>query len=422
MLEKQLSSIERSRNIPKLRFPEFESVWGTNILNNLCLIKGRIGYKGYTKQDLVKKGEGALTIGAKHINKFNQLDFSDPEYISWFKYDESPEIKVDIGDVLFVQRGSLGATAIVRELKEPATINPSMVLLKDFKCLNLFLYYQLIGSKFQKLVSQVSTSTAVPMISQRDLGSLQINIPSLPEQQKIASFLTDVDDKITKLTKKKDLLEQYKKGIMQKIFNQELRFKDDNGNAFPKWSKNKIGNVFNSLKGKGIPKGDVISGGVNKCVLYGELYTTYKEVINKVESSTNSEDGLKSLKGDLLIPSSTTTTGIDLANVTALNFDNVLLGGDIIVMRGKKEINNIFYAYYLSNFKKHQIASRAQGITIVHIYFNSIKDLEIDVPVVEEQTKIANFLSDIDEKIEALATKIERNKAFKKGLLQKMFV
>ncbi|WP_050989653.1 restriction endonuclease subunit S [Galbibacter orientalis] len=111
-----------------------------------------------------------------------------------------------------------------------------------------------------------------------------------------------------------------------------------------------------------------------------------------------------------------------MANVTAINHDNVLLGGDIIVMRAKEKLNNIFFAYYLSNYKKYEIASRAQGITIVHLYFNTIKDLYIDFPLEKEQTKIADFLSSIDSKIEKVATQLQHTQQFKKGLLQQLFV
>ncbi len=401
-MEKQL--------IPRLRFPEFEDEWEKTKL-------GEIGKVSMCKRIMKDQTKTVGDIPFYKIGTFGkQADaFIDNDIYEEFKTKYSYPQK---GDVLIAASGATYGKTVVFDGK-PAFFQDSNIVWIDndeTKVNNTFLNinYQIIKWKIQ-------TST-IPRLYNDIIRSASITIPYLPEQQKIAAFLTGVDEVIIKLTKKKNLLAQYKKGIMQKIFNQKLRFKDDNGNVFPDWQKNKIGNVFKSFKGKGIPKGDVISDGVNKCVLYGELYTTYNEVINNVVSSTNSEDGLKSEKGDLLIPSSTTTTGIDLANVTALNFDNILLGGDIIVMRGKIKINNIFYAYYLSNFKKHEIASRAQGITIVHIYFNSINDLEIDIPVIEEQTKIANFLSDIDLKIEALNIKIENSKAFKKGLLQKMFV
>jgi type I restriction enzyme S subunit len=254
-----------------------------------------------------------------------------------------------------------------------------------------------------------------------DLKNISLLLPTLPEQTRIAQFFTAIDQKITQLKLKKNLLEQYKKGVMQKIFSQEIRFKDDDGKCFPVWELKKLGEIFYSEKGKGISKNKVIENGKYECVLYGELYTKYNEVIFEVFSKTNEDDGIKSKKGDLLIPSSTTTTGIDLANITALNKDNVLLGGDITVLRSREKVNNVFYAYYLSNQKKEEIASYAQGSTIVHLYYSHIKDMHIDLPILEEQTKIANFISAIDEKLNHCQKQIEKTEQWKKGLLQQMF-
>jgi len=411
-MEKQL--------VPKLRFPEFEKVWKKENLQKLC--RKTISYGIVQTGGNIEKGVPCVRVvdlTGVNLDAENMIKTSEEISNSYKK------TILEENEVMLALRGDIGLVKLVEKSLVGANITRGVARLSaDEDLINpFFLNWVIQSNKTLKQINKQVNGSALKEIPLGGLRKVSIFLSgSLIEQQKIASFLTDVDNKITKLTKKKELLEQYKKGVMQKIFSQKLRFKDDNGNAFPKWEIKKLGNVFSSFKGKGIPKGDVITDGNYKCVLYGELYTTYNEVINKVVSSTNSEDGLRSKKGDLLIPSSTTTTGIDLANVTALNFENILLGGDIIVMRGKKEINNVFYAYYLSNFKKHQIASRAQGITIVHIYFNSIKDLEIDVPVVEEQTKIANFLSDIDVKIEALNTKIEHSKSFKKGLLQQMFI
>jgi type I restriction enzyme S subunit len=209
---------------------------------------------------------------------------------------------------------------------------------------------------------------------------------------------------------------------MHKIFSKELRFKDENGKDYPVWENKPLEKVFYSEKGKGISKNKVVENGKYQCILYGELYTRYSEVIHEVVSRTNEEDGVFSKIGDLLIPCSTTTTGIDLANITALNKDNVLLGGDITILRSKNPINNIFYAYYLSNYKKSEIANYAQGITIVHLYYNHFKEMIIDLPSIEEQNQIAKFILAIDKHIEKVKYQIEKSIVYKKSILQKMFV
>ncbi|MPS65109.1 MAG: hypothetical protein E2589_09490 [Chryseobacterium sp.] len=208
------------------------------------------------------------------------------------------------------------------------------------------------------------------------------------------------------------------KGLSEKLFSQEIRFKG----FTEEWVVKKLGEIFYSEKGRGLSKDKLVSNGQYECVLYGELYTKYKEVIFDVVSKTNEEDGLKSQIGDLLIPSSTTTTGIDLANVTAINKENVLLGGDITVLRSEEKINNIFYAYYLSNYKKEEIASYAQGSTIVHLYYNHIKNMLIDLPSFEEQTVIANFLSAIVTKIQTEKNTLDKYQTQKQYLLQNLFI
>ena len=117
---------------------------------------------------------------------------------------------------------------------------------------------------------------------------LKINFsPTIPEQKRIAAFFTALDKKITELKQKKALLEQYKKGVMQNLFSQELRFKDDNGKEFPKWEKKKLGEIVKFSKGKGISKAEVSEGGKYECIRYRELYTYYGETISKIKSRTD---------------------------------------------------------------------------------------------------------------------------------------
>lgn len=266
--------------------------------------------------------------------------------------------------------------------------------------------------------------TTIARLYNDNLSNIKIFIPDLEEeQQKIASFLSSVDKKIEQLHAKKQLLEQYKKGMMQKLFSQQIRFKDENGNNYPDWEEKELGQVFVGIKGQGLSKNDVAIDGKNKCILYGELYTTYSEVIFNVTSLTNSNIGVYSKSGDLLVPCSTTTTRLDLANVTALNEDNVLIGGDISILRFRESGNSLFFAYYLTNYRKRDLSKYGQGSTIVHLYYSHFKKINLHFPFSkEEQTKIANFILSIDDRINLIETELAKTKTFKKGLLQQMFV
>ena len=189
------------------------------------------------------------------------------------------------------------------------------------------------------------------------------------------------------------------------------------------WRKVKLRDVCKLLRGKGISKGQVSETGKNKCVLYGELYTTYSEIIKEVKSRTDCEEGTKSKKGDILIPGSTTTTGIDLANAVALNEDDVLLGGDINILRKKDDsYNSEFLAYYLTHIKKGDIMRLTQGITIVHLYGKHLEDIELILPPRELQDKLADIIKTTDKAIEETDRIIEKSRKIKRGLMQKLLL
>ncbi len=290
---------------------------------------------------------------------------------------------------------------------------------------NSFLYQLIHIDTFVNKVLEQSTGSNYPAINSKDLAKINIFIPKPKEQQKIADFLTSLDDLITAQSQKVDSLKQHKKGLMQQLFPQadtnlpKLRFP-----AFknaPVWEEKKLGDIFVGKKGRGLSKKDIIKGGKNKCILYGELYTKYSEAIDKIISHTNLDNGIKSEEGDLLIPCSTTTTAIDLANVTALKKKNVLIGGDVSILRFKKNGDSIFFSYYMNFCKKFELSKYGQGSTIVHLYYNHFKNMNLFHPKPKEQQKIADCLTSLDDLITAQNQKIETLKQHKKGLMQKLF-
>lgn len=192
--------------------------WKIIRLKRLVSIRGRIGFRGYTVADLVGPGEGALTIGGKHINSINELDLSDPNYLSWDKYYESPEIMVNKGDLVFVQRGSLGKVALIKNDIGPATINPSMILLTQIRAIGEFLYWVFTSDGVQTQVNLASSATAVPMISQELLGNFNIAIPPIEEQRAITFLLKNktkrIDVMIETVNSSIGLLKEYRTALI----------------------------------------------------------------------------------------------------------------------------------------------------------------------------------------------------------------
>jgi len=397
-------------NVPNLRFPSFEGEWEVKKLGDVAekIGDGLHGTPSYTDESNYYFINGNNLVNGK-IEITENTKKIDAE--TFLKNDKN----LRKNTILISINGTIGTIAKYN--------NENVMLGKSVGYFNFeensdFLYFVLQTSTVQEYFKSELTGSTIKNLSLKTLRETNLRLPSQDEQQKIASFLSLIDERITTQNKIIEQLETLIKGLSEKLFYQKIRFKD----FTDEWELKSLGDIFYSEKGKGISKDKLTVNGKYECVLYGELYTKYKEVIFDVVSKTNEDDGLKSQIGDLLIPSSTTTTGIDLANVTAINKENVLLGGDITVLRSKDKINNVFYAYYLSNYKKTEIASYAQGSTIVHLYYSHIKNMSIDFPSFEEQAVIAQFLSFIDMKIQTEKNILDTYHSQKKHLLQNLFI
>ncbi|MGR7432281.1 restriction endonuclease subunit S [Klebsiella aerogenes] len=194
-------------------------------------------------------------------------------------------------------------------------------------------------------------------------------------------------------------------------------FKDDKSS---RWSLAHLGEIVEFKKGKGISKSDISNNGTYPCVRYGELYTIYNEKIDKIQSKTNCNpnEHVVSKSGDILIPASG-ETAVDIARASAILRSDVILGGDINILSPKSNsLNSLFLSYSIVGKKKMELAKMAQGNSVVHLYPNQLKTLEIWIPLIDEQTKIADFLSTIDEKIKLLTQQHYLLGQYRKGLIQ----
>ena len=197
----------------------------------------------------------------------------------------------------------------------------------------------------------------------------------------------------------------------------KLRFKEFNDN----WRSYKLSDLVEFFKGNLLAKSDLDDNGKYPCILYGQLYTKYKEVIRIIESKTNRDEKNipRSQKGDVLIPSSGETP-IDISTSSCIQSDNVLLGGDINILR-PINCDGRFLSYAINNNKKTEIARVAQGHSVVHLYIDNLKYISINVPSIKEQNKIADALELLDKKIELQSKKIEDLKLFKLSKYNSVF-
>jgi len=186
------------------------------------------------------------------------------------------------------------------------------------------------------------------------------------------------------------------------------------------WSKEKIGAVASLHKGKGISKAEIVANGIHPCIRYGELYTIYGETIHETISSTNvdASELFLSKRNDVIIPASGETK-IDIAKASCVMSDDIALGGDLNVIRSSQ--NGIFFSYQLNGPLRLSIAKVAQGDTVVHLYPTQIGQLDVFIPSLNEQQKIADCLSSLDDLITAEAQKLDTLKVHKKGLMQQLF-
>lgn len=411
---------------PKLRFKEFDGDWSASNLE-----KTTEYFKGFAFKSESYKEDGIRIIRVSDLDKDsikyqNEAIFLDEteaqNYLNW-EVKKKDIIVTTVGSKPHLIDSAVGRPIFIKNDNE-GLLNQNLLILRP-KSANIdayFIFSQLLDKKYLTHIETIQRGNANQSnITVKDLQEFEVFKTSKEEQTKIASFLSTVDEKISQLTQKHSLLSQYKQGMMQKLFSQQIRFKADDGNEFGEWEETTLGEKGSFLKGKGISKADIVEDGILPCIRYGELYTYYGEIISNVISATNLDRNslILSKANDVLIPASGETQ-IDIATASCVLDDHIALSGDLNIYRTTE--NGIFLSYMIRSSLKMQIAQLAQGNSVVHLYSSQLKGVQLSLPCLEEQTKIANFLSAIDQKIEVVAQQIEQAKQWKKGLLQQMFV
>ena len=396
--------------VPKFRFKEFDGGWTKStiqfFMDNNFILDQMDGNHG----ELYPKSEEFSATGVPYISA-TDFSFGDVNFATCKRLpiERAKLFKKGIaknGDVLFAHNATVGPVAILKTDLDFVILSTTATY---YRCEATYLNNHYLKNYFESdffvqqyfgIMSQ-STRNQVPITTQRKLN---IAVPNIQEQTKIASFLSAVDEKISQLTQKHELLSQYKQGMMQKLFSQQLRFKADDGSEFGEWENSYIG---------------------NEC----KITTGNKDTQNKVD--------------DGLYPFFVRSQTVEKINSYSMDCEAILTSGDGVgvgknyhYMNGKFDFHQRVYCLYefserligrylyiyFSNYFYDRVKRLSAKNSVDSVRMDMISKMEIKLPCLEEQTKIANFLSAIDQKIEVVAQQIEQAKTWKTGLLQQMFV
>ncbi|EJE4688584.1 restriction endonuclease subunit S [Vibrio parahaemolyticus] len=403
--------------------------WGVVPIGSLCTIFGRIGFRGYTKADIVDEDQGVLSISPSNIFQ-GTVNFDHGTYISWSKYHESPEIQIFNGDVLLVKTGSTyGKVGLVNSLEREATLNPQVVVLKKIKCPSPLLAYVMQFELVQNQIEETIVGGAIPTLSQKAVANYLVPIPiKQHEQTAIANALSDVDSLITSLTKLIAKKQAIKTATMQQLLTGRTRLpqfalREDGipkgtktselGEIPEDWEVVTLGDIaevrmckrilsYQTAKNGEIPFFKIGTfGGEPDAYISKSLYRDFKAKFSYPE------------KGDVLISAAGTLGKMVVYDGRPSYFQD----SNIVWLEiDKRKISNEYlYQYY----KVIKWAS-SEGSTISRLYNGIIKASVIGIPSLAEQTAIATILSDMDEEIQALKQRLGKTRQIKQGMMQEL--
>lgn len=340
-------------------------------------------------------------------------------YISKKQYEDFKEKfgAPQNNEILMTAVGTLANTYLINTDFEFYFKDGNLIWFKDINADPNFLMILLDARKNDVLASAIGSTQKALTIA--NLNKLIFNFPSNEEQTKIASFLSVVDEKISQLTQKHELLSQYKQGMMQKLFSQQIRFKADDGSEFGEWEKTILG-LTGKFIGGGTPSKEVAEFWQGSIPWISSSDLVDESIFNINITRFISTDALNQ-SATKLIPANSilivSRVGVGKVAVTDRDICTSQDFTNLVLSNG----NAVFFGYSIKSLTG-RLLEMNQGTSIKGFVKDDLSNLKVQIPSLEEQTKIANFLSAIDQKIEIVAQQIEQAKQWKKGLLQQMFV
>lgn len=398
--------------VPTLRFKEFSEDWN---LTNLRQVTNGFEY-GMNSAATEFDGEN------KYI-RITDIDESTNKYLNNNVVSPSGDLEekylVKQNDILFARTGASTGKTYLYNHKDGKLYFAGFLIRANINCDNnsKFIFLQTKTRAYNNWVQIMSMRSGQPGINSQEYASYSFYAPSKEEQEKIASFFSLIDKKIELQTEKVEELKNYKKGIMQKIFSQELRFKDENGNEYLEWEISTIEKIANLEKGFTPDTKDEESwiGDIPWLSIADMKQGKYVANVSKYISN-------KALGKKHLVPTGTLIMSFKLTIGRLAIVEEPLMTNEAICHFYWKNsnINTEYMYYYLNSVNVESFGCRAaKGITLNNDSLNSIV---VKIPVIQEQKKISELLMSVDKKIEKEQEKLERLKQYKQGLLQQMFI
>ncbi|MCM8514042.1 restriction endonuclease subunit S [Acinetobacter bereziniae] len=398
---------------PKLRFKDFDGDWCISPLKNLCKINQ--GLQIAIEDRFLENGENRFFY---ITNEFLREGAKKSYFI------ENPPISVRCKseDILMTRTGNTGQ--VVTNV-EGAFHNNFFKIDFDRKQIDKNFFVEFLRKNTtQHLILKYAGASTIPDLNHSDFYRIQMSITSIEEQTKIASFLSAVDEKISQLIQKHELLSQYKQGMMQKLFSQQIRFKADDGSEFGEWEIISIKDAVSFIK-DGTHGTHLDDSSSDLFLLSAKNLQNGKILIDEKDRRINQKEfdsiykNYKLKDGDILL---SVVGTIGRVAIFKEHYESYAFQRSVAFMRFKKALAEFIYQLFLAKDFQNELLVRQVVSAQPGIYLGDLSKIEIKLPCLEEQTKIANFLSAIDQKIEVVAQQIEQAKQWKKGLLQQMFV
>lgn len=395
--------------------------WTYKKLGEVCDIFGRIGFRGYTKNDLVASpDDGAITLSPSNIVN-GEMDFAKCSYITWEKYEESPEIMIYPGDILIVKTASVGKTALVKHLPHKATINPQFVVLKNITAYNQYLSYYLKSRAAQDYIWSIAKGAAAQTVSQKNLAEMIVPIPSLDEQKRIVERLDAAFEKIDKLKANAEKQLAEARTLFQKSLAKAMEPKEG-------WEEKTLKDVADFVRGP-------FGGSLTKSMFKSEGFAVYEQqhaihghinIRYYIDSEKFKEMERFSVEaGDLIMSCSGVTLG--RVNLLPSNTPVGIINQALLKMKVIKNTDARYFKFWLESVHFQKIIKEySGGAAIPNVpAVKILKDIKISIPSLAEQQRIVERLDALSENIrkyeEIQRQIISECDALKQALLRKVF-